>query len=104
MQHLTSAELEAGLDYVREAPQDEGIVALIVRRPAVDEREVVAEATLKAGAGLVGDTWPERRSGTSSPDPDRQLTVMNNRVALLVVQVGRHQIAGGSFGQGGGEP
>ena len=95
MQHLTSAELEAGLDYVREAPRDEGIVALIVRRPAVDEREVVAEATLKAGAGLVGDTWPERRSGTSSPDPDRQLTVMNNRVALLVAdEPHRRQLAG----------
>ena len=56
MQHLSSAELEAGLDYVRDSPPNEGIVALIVRRPAVDEREVLAEATLAAGAGLIGDT------------------------------------------------
>lgn len=84
MQHLSSAALEAGLAYVRDSPSDNGIVALIVRRPAVDEREVLTEATLEAGAGLVGDTWPVRRSGKASPDPDRQLTVMNNRAALLV--------------------
>jgi hypothetical protein len=67
VQHLSSAELEAGLDYVRDSPPNEGIVALIVRRPAVDEREVLAEATLAAGAGLIGDTWPVR-PGKSSPD------------------------------------
>ena len=94
MQHLSSAELEAGLDYVRDSPPNEGIVALIVRRPAVDEREVLAEATLAAGAGLIGDTWPVR-PGKSSPDPDRQLTVMNNRAALLVAdEPHRRQLAG----------
>ena len=94
MQHLSSAELEAGLDYVRDSPSDDGMVALIVRRPAVDEREVLAEAALEAGAGLVGDTWPVR-SGRSSPDPDRQLTVMNNRAALLVAdEPHRRQLAG----------
>ena len=94
MQHLSSAELAAGLDYVRDSPPDEGIVALIVRRPAVDEREVLAEATLAAGVGLIGDTWPAR-PGTSSPDPDRQLTVMNNRAALLVAdEPHRRQLAG----------
>src|SRR4029077_14457060 len=64
------------------------------RRQAVDEREVLAEATLAAGTGLIGDTWPVRR-GKSSPDPDRQLTVMNNRAALLVAdEPHRRQLAG----------
>ena len=71
MQHPSSAALEAGLAYVRDSPPDNGIVALIVRRPAVDEREVLAEATLAAGAGLVGDTWPgaAQRQGRAGPGP-----------------------------------
>ena len=60
---------------------------LIVRRPAIDEREVLAEGVLDCAVGLVGDSWPSRPS-TSSPDggphPDRQLTLMNARVAALV--------------------
>jgi len=46
---------EAGLEVVRAAPRDEGTVELIVRRPAVDEREVVDEAQLDLEEGLVGD-------------------------------------------------
>ena len=66
-----------------------GTVELIVRRPAVDEREVLAEGTLEVTAGLVGDTWPVRgstRTSDGSSDPDMQLTVMNSRAALLVAQ------------------
>ena len=39
--HLTTAELEAGLDEVRNAPRDAGPVELIVRRPAEGERELL---------------------------------------------------------------
>jgi MOSC domain-containing protein YiiM len=95
VQHLSSAALEAGLDYVRDSPSNNGTVALIVRRPAVDEREVLAEATLDSGTGLVGDSWPARGSAKATPDPDRQLTVMNNRAALLVADdPDRRQLAG----------
>jgi hypothetical protein len=80
--HLTAAELEDGLDHVRAAPADEGRVELIVRRPAVDEREVLAEATLDLVAGLVGDTWPSR----GKVDINAQVTVMSARVAALVGQ------------------
>ena len=38
-------ELEAALDHLRHAPK-EGVVQLIVRRPKVDEREVMDEAEL----------------------------------------------------------
>lgn len=56
-----------------------------MRRPAVDEREVVAEAELDPGLGLVGDTWAGRSSrSTGGPDPDRQLTLMNARVIALI--------------------
>ena len=62
--YASPQELEAGLDHLRAAPRDEGVVELIVRRPAVDEREVVEEAELDLEDGLVGDSWRSRgRSG-----------------------------------------
>jgi MOSC domain-containing protein YiiM len=85
--HRTTAQLEANLDHLRSAPADGGTLELIVRRPAVDEREVVDEAVLDLEGGLAGDTWSERGSSSSpdrGPHPDRQLTVMNARCAALV--------------------
>jgi len=96
--HLSTAELEAGLAVVRGSPPDRGTVDLIVRRPAVDQREALLEAELNAAVGLVGDTWPVRGSTTTpdgSPQPDAQLTVMNSRAALLVAQtLDRRSLAG----------
>ncbi len=87
MNHPTTAELEAGLDDVRSSPRDEGRVELVVRRPAVDEREVLVEGSLDTTDGLVGDTWRVRGS-SSTPDglahPLAQLNVMNARAAVLV--------------------
>jgi len=87
VKHLSSAELEAGLSYVRDSPPDGGVVVLIARRPAVDEREVLTEATLDVEAGLAGDTWPVRassRTGDGSPHRGMQVTMMNSRAALLI--------------------
>ena len=47
----TLAELEAMLDGIRDAPAETGVVELIVRRPAVDEREVVSEIRLDVVEG-----------------------------------------------------
>jgi len=77
--------LEAGLDAVRAAPPDTGRVELIVRRPAVDARELIEEATLDPEDGLVGDNWHVKPSlKTGAPNPEAQLTVMNARVTALV--------------------
>lgn len=79
--------LEAGLGEVRRSPADRGRVELIVRRPAENDREVLAVGVLDLGQGLVGDTWatrPSRRTPDRSPHPDMQLNVMNARVARLV--------------------
>src|ERR1051326_3816805 len=46
VKHLTTAELEAALGYLRAAPKNDGVVHLIVRRPRVDAREVLDEAQL----------------------------------------------------------
>jgi hypothetical protein len=89
VEHLSTAALKAGLGDVRDSPSDGGTVELIVRRPAVDEREVLAAGMLDVQAGLVGDTWPARgskRTADGSPHPGMQLTVMNSRAALLVAR------------------
>ncbi|MFY1632810.1 MOSC domain-containing protein [Solwaraspora sp. WMMB335] len=85
--HLSSAELTAGLAAVARSPRGSGTLDLVVRRPAVDEREVLAEGTLDIVEGLAGDTWAARASsatGDGSPHPDRQLTVMNSRFVRLI--------------------
>jgi hypothetical protein len=81
-EHATAEELLAGLDHIRAAPSDRGTVELIVRRPAVDEREVVEEGELDLVVGLIGDRW---HLGTS-PINDAQLTLMNARAAELIAR------------------
>ena len=83
--HKTAEELLAGLLDVEMAPRDEGVVRLIVRRPAIDEREIIGEGELDPEVGLVGDGWIDRAT-TRSGEPDRhaQLTIMNARYAELI--------------------
>lgn len=98
IKHLTMAELEAGLDEIREAPKDEGVLQLIVRRPQIDEREVLQEGELHPLEGLVGDCWKIRGSSSmadGSANPDMQINIMNARVTALVAQdKERWQLAG----------
>jgi MOSC domain-containing protein YiiM len=83
--YATPAELEAGLDHLRAAPRGEGVVEMIVRRPAVDERETVDEAELDLEEGLVGDSWHTRgRSGGRPANDKAQITVTNARATALV--------------------
>ena len=87
--HLTREELAAGLEEIRRSPQSEGVLELIVRRPAVDRREVLEEGVLDLAEGLVGDNWKTRGSSKTadgSAHPGMQLNVMNSRVAALVAQ------------------
>lgn len=89
MKHLTTEELEAALDHLRQTPKDEGVLELIVRRPEVDQREVLAEAELDMGVGLVGDNWKVRgskRTPDGSAHPEMQINIMNSRVTALVAQ------------------
>lgn len=87
MDHADRATLEAGLDHIRRAPTDHGTLELIVRRPAVDEREVLELGELDPAFGLVGDTWADRgsrRTDDGSSHPDMQLTLMGTRTAQLL--------------------
>jgi hypothetical protein len=87
MKHLTMTELEAGLAALAPSPKDSGRLELIVRRPAVGEREVLEVGNLDLAVGLDGDTWnrrPSSRTPDRSPHPDMQLNVMNSRVIDMI--------------------
>lgn len=96
--HLDTARLEAGLDHVLASPRDLGTLELIVRRPAVEEREVVETAELDLEQGLVGDNWAQRGSSRTpdrSAHPEMQLNVMNARaIALVARERSRWPLAG----------
>ncbi|HAA94123.1 MAG TPA: MOSC domain-containing protein [Dehalococcoidia bacterium] len=86
---MTMSELEAGLEYIRRSPKNEGPLDLIVSRPNEGEREVMDLADLNVELGLLGDTWKDRpsvRSVDGKAHPDMQITIMNSRVANLVAQ------------------
>lgn len=87
--HLSMTELEAGLDYVRQSPKDVGNLRMIVRRPQVDERELMQEAEITVEQGLAGDTWKARGSD-HTPDGaanlEAQITIMNARIIELLAQ------------------
>ncbi len=96
--HRTADELEAALAHIRQAPADHGTLELIVRRPAVDEREVLESGKLSLTEGLAGDTW-NRRGSSKTPDGgpllDAQLNIMNARAAAAVAgSIDRWALAG----------
>ena len=83
--HLTMAEMEENMDEIRLSPRDAGRLRLIVRRPRSGEREVIDKGSLSVEEGLSGDSWSKRNPGEPL-DMDRQLTIMNARVAGLLAQ------------------
>jgi MOSC domain-containing protein YiiM len=89
VRHLTTSELEAGIDEIRQSPKDAGRLEMIVRRSRPSQREIVQQGELDLAEGLVGDNWKTRGS-RHTPDgaahPDAQLTLMNARVIALVAR------------------
>ena len=89
LQHVSFSELEAGLEHIRRSPKDQGVLKMIVRRPAVDEREALAVGQLDPEEGLVGDTWKvriNRHSTDGRASLDAQITVMSARTIELLSQ------------------
>ena len=88
-EHLTTEQLDAGFAHILRAPSTNGALKMIVRRPGVDQREVVAEAELDLDEGLVGDDWKARGSALT-PDgganPDAQITIINARLLALLAR------------------
>jgi hypothetical protein len=87
--HLTMEELDAGLEHIRRAPKDQGVLELIVRRPVTREREVLTKGQLDLAEGLVGDNWSTRGSSMTDHDeghPEMQLNIMNARSIAHIAQ------------------
>lgn len=85
--HRSAEMLQAGLADIRNSPRESGSVDLIVRRPKVNEREVLQEGELDVSVGLVGDNWLQkgyRKTADGSAHPDMQINLMNSRVIALV--------------------
>ena len=85
--HLTVDELEAGLENILRSPKDNGVLDMIVRRPQIEEREVLTEGRLDMVEGLEGDNWKTRgstKTADNSPHPEMQINIMNSRVIDLV--------------------
>lgn len=96
--NLTLGELWTGWEQLEPSPTDIGTIEMMIRRPNVDEREEVEEATFDTKEGLVGDNWLTRGSSSTSDGsahPEAQITLMNSRVVqLLAGDKSRWAIAG----------
>ena len=101
MTHLATDQIEQGLDFVLQSPKNNGVIELIVRRPKVEEREVLEQGELDLEAGLVGDCWKTRGSSRTTNGfghPDMQLNLMNSRIIDLIAQdKERWKLAGDQF-------
>jgi MOSC domain-containing protein YiiM len=96
--HRSLARLNEALADVRAAPRDQGVLHLIVRRPAVGLREVLENGELTPDTGLVGDTWHARhntRADDGLPHPDTQITLMSVRaIGAISPDEARWSLAG----------
>ncbi len=96
--HLGHAEIESGIAQVLLSPKDAGVLEMIVRRPKVNEREIIETGVLDVENGLIGDNWLSRgssRTNDGKGHPEMQLNVMNYRFALLIAgHRDRVQLAG----------
>jgi hypothetical protein len=87
IRHVTLDELEGGMARIQGSPRDEGVVEMIVRRPAEGVREVLEVGELDPVAGLVGDGWRARgssRTPDGSAHLDMQIAIMSVRVIDLI--------------------
>src|SRR6185436_17686549 len=75
-----ASTFDARLEDVRAAPSDEGIVELIVSRPAEGDRELLDEARIDEDLGLIGDRWSTRDVDRTPAYLSAQLTVISTRV------------------------
>ena len=91
MSDMRVDEMQRGLAHVLGSPREEGRVEMVVRRPAEGEREVVTEARIEPGRGVVGDRWAAKPTRS----PEAEVTLMNARcIALLAGEVDRWPLAG----------
>ena len=57
VKHLMMPELDAGLDGIRQSPNDAGRLDAIVIRPTASEREILQQVEISPEVGVHGDRW-----------------------------------------------
>jgi hypothetical protein len=75
------------MEHIRQSPRETGTLKMIVRRPQVDEREIIDEAELTLEEGLAGDSWKVRGSDHTADGSalvEAQITIMNARCTELL--------------------
>lgn len=97
----TRDELEKGLSFIEQAPKEQGVLELIVCRPAVRKRKELKTAELDLELGLIGDNWLARgyrKTADGSAHPDMQLNIMNSRaISLIADSKSQWALAGDQF-------
>jgi MOSC domain-containing protein YiiM len=81
-EHLTRAELQAGLDRILASPQDDGVLEAIVIRPEHGRREELEACEISLAGGVHGDHWVKgcwKSTNDGQPHPDVQICIMNAR-------------------------
>ncbi|MEZ5925199.1 MAG: hypothetical protein R3D57_12535 [Hyphomicrobiaceae bacterium] len=87
--HLSLDELATGLDHIRAAPRDNGVLECIVSRPTSGERRDLESCRISLAGGVEGDHWAKgcwKTTADGRPDPDVQICIMNARCIALIAQ------------------
>ncbi len=98
VEHLTRAELQAGLPEILGSPADDGVLAAIVVRPESGERLDVESREISLEGGVHGDHWAKgcwMSTEDGRPHPDVQICIMNARcIDLIARERARWPLAG----------
>ena len=87
--HLSIDQLNAGLEEILRSPSDQGVLNLVVIRPATDQRQSLQQCQLSPELGVHGDNWADGcwlSLPDGRPDPDVQVAIMNSRAIDLIAQ------------------
>ncbi len=79
--HLTPEQLEGGLPGVLSSPQDDGLVEMLIVRPAENERLTPGSVDVSSLLGVNGDHWSKDKYREM---PDIQIAIINSRLLDLV--------------------
>ena len=85
--HLTLAELNAGLPEILASPKDNGTLRAIVIRPEKKERRDLDTCEVSLALGTHGDHWAKgcwKSTEDGQPHPDVQICLMNARCIALI--------------------
>jgi hypothetical protein len=88
--HLTRAELTAGIPEILASPADNGILRAIVIRPEKKERRDLDTCEISLALGTHGDHWAKgcwKSTEDGRPHPDVQICLMNARcIGLIAIE------------------